>query len=985
MMRWRKRIAARWGHRGEGGFALTLALVVLAFASLIIISLLGLATATTMSNTAIERANRETRAADSALDTAINRIRLDGTGVLGSVDQCATQHFPYTATDGPNATQVDVTCVVPSGFSPTLVPSAPPAAGPAAQVPNVAVVGDTYFGNVKWKQDCTPANPPDPGPGCFPWTYALGAGRYAASRSTVEAHPATVVASGPSALSFTSDLTVAQGMVALRNNGTSTLGGPGVLVGGKYAQGQNGLFAQAGIPCGILSPQHPWGIGAAQVATVGDNMACGSTTPAMAVPAVATPGWSASDVAAKRVSSVPACSGSMITFATGAYDSVATAGLNALFDGSCPTRTFVFPAGDYWFDGPSGAARNSLVINDATSRFIFGTPSAAATFPRACDPAAGGVSITLSPRTSITHRAGRVAVCATNASPTTNKAIVQDPGADSGWTATPAAVSATVTGKQTMVNQNPVINIASTPTLVNSPSAALAADGSNFEAYLPCLEPSDPSIFTGGFYNLRSCSGTATFTYSGWGSAPAPAPVNSAMLVLTGQAVRANGGYEGYGFEPISTTRIDVTAPSGTCSVTYSQVLRQTDATPVAYELLDDNHRTAGQTSCTSVLKNRTDLAAASVTVTMTLKAECPEVFWDPILQVFGSIHPELRCAGDQFGIKLDGAQIRTSEVTTPGTLAPGTEFADPGTGVFANGGPIAFSGYQTCVGSCSKVTKSMTLSGFDNRDAPPVPSDAKVGSAMVLVTGWANNANGMVTGSRSDTTVDVTLPGGGTCSAVVAGVPGARLFQASNEPNPNQTIAVDLLTADAPSGKTRCHDVVAGVTADVLRGSVLKVTEGLVCQIICLASRNFDLNLDRVALSVTSAGPYSHPTAPNTFTINDAAGTSFNVFGGIAMPRATLDLAWRGTPTDTPVLNGSSVIGALGSDMSPNASAGVSCCSPGQAANRLVRLEARVDGRLRASALVQIIDVDNGVRSMGKAIEIRDWRYCTDPRCGGT
>jgi hypothetical protein len=168
-----------------------------------------------------------------------------------------------------------------------------------------------------------------------------------------------------------------------------------------------------------------------------------------------------------------------IFYFEGAYDAVDTAILNKWFDDSspdaCNEATFWF-GGDVWFDVnntefPAGdPRRHALVINNRTSNFVFGAPSGPqgegswetrtgippapqSWFPQhACDNefnpvtpngSGNGSSITLSSRTGLVHKQGRVVVCGYRLAGQKwhNTAIWQRPASGLGAQLKPTAIS----------------------------------------------------------------------------------------------------------------------------------------------------------------------------------------------------------------------------------------------------------------------------------------------------------------------------------------------------------------------------------------------------------------------------------------------------------------------------------------------------------------------------------------------------------------
>lgn len=380
----RARRQLRRRGRDEGGFILVLVLGIIALTSIVIVALLGLAlTSLKIAETQREIARRQ-RAADSALESAVGQIaRYPGN------DPCLAipEDNELTFDDDPSPDRGEI--AVRTECEPVLLTDDGDGSSDRLGGPRVEVVGDDYGGAVE-----VPGG--------------------------LSASP-TLVHRGDDALAFTADVVVRRGAAAR----STAAEGPGIHATGQYAQGDT----VGGGGCGPLAPGG--GDPGAEVHDRDQEPECGSSEAATLTPRTGTlfgPG----EETALEVADVPGCSG-LVRLQPGRYNAVATSQLNELLGGGCSGATFWFEPGRYYFDvsdpNASEEERHALVIDDASIRLIFGEPAGgdalSAEFPRACDPTVPGASLQLSGRTSILHRAGRVAICPAWSNGTILPAIVQ--------------------------------------------------------------------------------------------------------------------------------------------------------------------------------------------------------------------------------------------------------------------------------------------------------------------------------------------------------------------------------------------------------------------------------------------------------------------------------------------------------------------------------------------------------------------------------
>lgn len=463
MSGWRNPLR-RAHRRGEGGFALLAMLAVIGLVSVIILALLGLTLTSTTYSTQQRIRDAQTRSADSAIDSVLYDLAT-GSPSLGSstapgAPECVlapkdpTTQLPTVDVGGE---KVAVTCT-PLPTDGPLAATGPDPNNPLASAPGlgqVFVVGQRYRYNACDPDTPTAANNLN----CYDFTNppgsALGtsAGGYTRGTNVVSGQQvgATLLHSGPGSLKFTANVEVWRGASAINTKPSvgPTQSGPAIAVSGSYAQGDPGLGAIATNRCGAQSPlsaetRGTWIEAALAFPRCDVPAVAAKATTALAgtggvpLPAVSTNPpvvWGPTVVAAKKQTPPATCPpGNLVRLNPGSYTGAEADRLNAWFGpGNCDNKVFQFLPGDYYFDVDSatnGAPfRNSLIFNDPTSVVVFGSP-AEGQWPvsQAVTPTSlagkfadekgvctngpsSGVSITLTTRTTIDHRQGRVAIC----------------------------------------------------------------------------------------------------------------------------------------------------------------------------------------------------------------------------------------------------------------------------------------------------------------------------------------------------------------------------------------------------------------------------------------------------------------------------------------------------------------------------------------------------------------------------------------------
>ena len=344
----------------QGGYLLLYVLGIIAFTSVVVIALLGLALTSARVAAMEARVARETRAADGALEAQLAGVSASGGDVCASFNP--TQNGgEKTVKDFSGGIDVQVSCGR-SGVSDN----------PTATLdgPDVELVGQTpYTGGVT----------PIPAVAGFSDPTLVVAG----------------VAGGPRAARFESDVYVTRGAAP------TAATGPAVWVAGQYQQGAT----VGGSGCGALE--------VAGVQQIVDGGGAGVPTCGTA-PNIA-PSVQPSLPSSGGGRSIACAPGGTVQLDQGTYSSADIKALNAIFGGT-QACTVIFKPGVHYLDvyddsKADPAARTTLTISNKNVQVIGGQPLAGGTFPIACDAKKKGAQLVLSPRSAFRHTGGRVALC----------------------------------------------------------------------------------------------------------------------------------------------------------------------------------------------------------------------------------------------------------------------------------------------------------------------------------------------------------------------------------------------------------------------------------------------------------------------------------------------------------------------------------------------------------------------------------------------
>jgi hypothetical protein len=939
---------------GQRGSALISVLAVIVFTTLVIGGLFGLLTVTMRVTTAAEVKDREARAADAAIDTAINQMRTQPCDPL-TQPYLGEQVFDQGTAAAGDDVAVQVECR--------------PVAGAGGATDQVRVVGrDGYQGELRWSTDCA-ANAT--AQGCLPWAAAVGSlpGGLSSSRTSL-------IHGGHEALRFESGVSVRTGAAGLRN---PVSGSPAFEVAGQYAQGDRGLLSPTPDGCGLLAGD-PGG-GAGRVDDADLSPTCGD--PAVAALSGDPGGGGAGLVAAPNppTPAVPTnCpAGPVVTFSPATFDGAATAALSSLLDGSVPScrnKTFHFTPGIYAFEG------TQLVFGDPGSSYVFGAPrgwtaatgvagSAVAGDPDAqlCDPQQAGTSIVINGWTALRHLAGRVAICPAWPGGAGPDAVDPHPAVYQ-QTAVPTGVEVV------SINRN----IPGNP--ITLPFGCRAGLGypttSDFETVTTCRPQRryDLVLATQGQAPIRSLRVMLTGTES------ETTPNNLLRNRQTRFLVRNAAG------QRLCQANFSSGSPNGGLTSTFDLMALPGDCSPG------------------SILQSQLNGGRIEVTHRMNIDA------------LAFNISQLLTISDAQVEVNAVSGLARSASGDwddPSAVLTPGAPVARP---TMPNGCTAFVCAYpdpdRTIVRvSDSEFVHELVLDDFEfpalfsSADAeldPSIrtlravvkfrPSNASLPSQWPqLLRDLLDSENFLIPVAPQ---LELRSPDGARCITQAGGL------------NSDTEIAFDLLdinlnTPGAPGCNTFVFDNASQLddvtlTLRFVTRCVPNYLNGYPGQ--CLRSVGFynpndtspiwqirPPDIEHVRLT-TVTDTYAGPPPNARVTLDATGGTtssSFNVYGRTWMPLSDLDLHWNGAVTAAPVFGGDLVVHGLASRMAPGASMGVVCCDPSD--SRTVELTARIDGVERLRVRVDFIDVveggpNNGAYSPGWRVDVLDHRSCGRGGC---
>ncbi len=864
----------RTGGASQGGFALMLALGVMAMTFLTSVALLGLALTASRVTVAQTEGAMENRAADGALEAAVARLARTSAGApCAAVPQGSTVDF---ADPGGATIPVEVSC-------------------------DLGVA------------DPAKVDLPLGGPG----VYLLGSsGPDGDLRHT-----------GTAALPFDADVTVRTSA-----NATVTPNGPAVTLTGQYQQGRAAI-GLSGADCGPLATA-----GTQQIVDRNSVPECGVNLgdPPASVEQLVAPGT-------QSLATVPSSCSTVMAFDPGRYTPSLVAALNNLI-ATCNGSTFWFkPAsvgiGVHEFDAndPSSsvaARRTGLVIDNPTVSVVFGQPlgwdpasgGAGSAFPRACDPTVSGASIQLSGRTAIKHLAGRVAAC---------------PARSSSNTALPALV------------QVPTAETAPDGTMVSSEFTRNTATNPFGNVLDPTVRAS--ATYSGCPFPNTQCTLDRTVVTS-WRDFPS-VPLASAKLLFRSKEtppVTPSG----------ASRRVDLTFTSaagttlGTCGFDQGR----TQQLVTALDLLGPG--------CTGLSgRQATELEGSRLTARFRFTnpqcyaspGQCISMdLWDMRLEVNGVVGSGQSVASGSGWNNSNSANNVLVDDTAIATPSQPTLCAFP------------FASDPRCRRDTPGVQRTVRVQDvrFPSGSAL-ADGTAPIDSLAVMIR---NNGAGVSNGSYVSDPIDessimarLTLQGGASCEVMSPGFSNSFQITRIDLQDGCKAIvntASDLTDADITLTFTSNCAWYGGTRAPV-SGSPAQCDQVTVPR------------LQYVGLAATTNRIVSDtPPTEATVDVTGAGGrvAEFHVFGNTNLPRTQVQLHWRGTSraagefADTPLFGGSLLAQGIVSDMSAGVQTGTVCCTP---AGSPVRLTATVNGRVRATAVVESVAVPS---SLVRRVRVLDW-----------
>ncbi len=231
-------------RRDQGGFALIAGLVLwMLVCGVTLVALLGMTLTGSRTSAAQAVDSRQSRAADSALEAAVNQIRMDGSGAIGapsSADDGTCQTGLGSSGSGldyADEVGTSVTVTAECLRSPQLTPRTDSGENPNA-AKQLDVVGGSYRSasdlpdTVRWRTDCAGAADNN----CYPWRLGIGGPNYLAQKSAIEAQSPTFLhTSDPAVASGSSTLEVLLASLPAPTPGSS--GCAPRLIGPRHADG----------------------------------------------------------------------------------------------------------------------------------------------------------------------------------------------------------------------------------------------------------------------------------------------------------------------------------------------------------------------------------------------------------------------------------------------------------------------------------------------------------------------------------------------------------------------------------------------------------------------------------------------------------------------------------------------------------------------------------------------------------------------------
>ena len=603
---------------GQGGYMMLIVLVAIGFFSLLVVALLGLIDTDNLTTTGFARSAAVRRAADGALEVGVTRLKTATAASISQSGSCA-------GTGGAQTTIESRVVTTQCEPIPTVTPSVASTGGGGTVL--------TLLGNYNGTLDDGVYNQLD---------GLLGpiVANVATNLNSFLSNGPGLVHLGPEPLAVVGDVKVRQSTLGIM----TPISYPAIDVNGSYQQGDAGLLGNLDLgwpftktpACGLLTDNLGTELGLRLRSTAGTTCALGrdNVAPAAGPVTVAPASWTSTDVAAKKVTLPTCAANSVVKFTPGSYSAVQTTTMNGWFQqGNCDNVTFWFPPGDYYFDasGYFGTDPSSLVLNDVTSNWVFGAPNGwvsparatSASFPEACDRTQEGVSITLSNRTAIKHRAGQVAICGRHSGTTSLPAIYQQVGGtNQTWAGEPGTAVAVAAVNGNVPFTNPTYSAA---TIAGpSPAPAVPAD---YPTYGKAFDNSEGTTEAQRKYASATCSSYCAMglTMSGFAEPTKPAPsgtLTRAVLRLRGSTTNVQPPTVPNIANPLianngTHVKVEIAFNDGSgqaCSLFWADIPRSV-TTSYDVNLLVHDVGNPAQNTCYGLLRDAMQLENASITV----------------------------------------------------------------------------------------------------------------------------------------------------------------------------------------------------------------------------------------------------------------------------------------------------------------------------------------------------------------------------------
>lgn len=369
--------------------------------------------------------------------------------------------------------------------------------------------------------------------------------------------------------------------------------------------------------------------------------------------------------------------------------------------------------------------------------------------------------------------------------------------------------------------------------------------------------------------------------------------------------------------------------------------------------------------SCAGALAGEDESIFEGATITVTHRYTSPDGLCGPF--------------DDCIGLRVNDVRLRTNVQVSQGTSVSTSSWQNPGAALALDGVRTVANHGDECFLLPGDVrcrldrprSHTLSINGFNPTTGGTLRASDHVETLGVRFNTpagdtWPSWAAVPADRPQPSMRIELRLASGATCSVTHDGYSRSRVG-----------IHVDLIS---PSSSCRAlvddvGDLVgAGVTVSMQTGCAWFGSAHIYDPFDisrCFMARLPDI--DRLALAVTTDTVRSSPRSE--MTVDHDRGTSFNVQGDTLMPRADVDLHWKGSVNILPIFGGYLSVKGLGSDMAPGAQMGVVCCSPPST----VKLTAVIEGRVIAETHVVVGRPSSSTPggAAARPLAVLDWRFC--------